>query len=249
MRSMAGGIGGVLLLIASSTASGQIYPRWFLFPDEIPCPVCAIGVAPTPYYPDSSGGEAFISAVQNYLHSNEVTIEGTKEYGATTDGMTAVSTSVCETIDSSRFEGLSKTLKLFDLKSIGGMTIALAGEGSCAVPDSLKTPILVSASTPSWLAILPQDARYYYAVGMSEPAYYESSAWLEAEKHARLELAKSVRSTVRGLDRLETGSSGAEAYSSVQDEKISVTLHEAQVVRRWRDLQARLYVILIRMPR
>lgn len=48
---------------------------------------------------------------------------------------------------------------------------------------------------------------------------------------------------------MEAGASGDEAYSSVQDEKISITLRGVQVARRWKDPKTRLYAVLLRMPR
>ncbi len=249
MNLALGGIGTALVLFVCSTVHAQMYPRWFLFPDEIPCGTFAIGMAPTPYYPDSSGGEAFLSGVVNAVRSDELTIEGTKEYGATDVGVTAISTDVQEIIDSAKIDLFAKSLKLLDLRTIGETTLALVGHADCQFPDSLKNAKRPSRRSPAWLASLPQDSQYYYAVGMSEPAYYEFSAWLEAEKHARLELAKSVRSTVRGVDRMEAGASGDEAYSSVQDEKISITLRGVQVARRWKDPKTRLYAVLLRIPR
>jgi len=249
MKIVFGGIGTALLLVTMATAYAQNYPRWFLFPDELGCGSCAIGMARTPYYPDSSGGEAFASGVENAVRGEEVVIEGTKKYGVTDAGVTAISTTVREVIDTARIESLAKVLKLLDINAVGEMTVALVGPGDGAFPDSLKQRIGIARTPPPWLAALPQDSGFIYALGMSEPAYYEFSAWLEAEKHARLELAKSVQSTVHGIDRLESAASGDEAYSGVQDEKISVALHHAQVVRRWRDPTTHISSVLIRMPR
>ncbi len=250
MKFALGGIGTVLLLLCVHPAvHAQSYPRWFLFPDELPCGNSTVGMAQTPYYPDSTGGEAFLSAAANAVRSSEVMVEGTKEYGATDAGVLAISTTVREVIDTASIEKLAKALRLLDLRAIGDMTVALAGPGDCSFPDSLKKSKRPSRRAPAWLTTLPQDSLYYYALGMSEPAYYEFSAWLEAERHARLELAKSVRATVRGIDRLESGASGDQGYSAVQDEKISVTLHDVRVLRRWKDVKAQVYAVLIRMPR
>ncbi len=243
------GFGIVLLSCACATAHAQSYPRWFLFPDQLPCGNTSAGMAATPYYPDSTGGEAFRSGVENAVRSEEVVIEGSKEYGATDAGVTAISTTVREMLDTARIDALAKTLVVLDLHSLGETTLALVGPAGCSFPDSMKAMRRPSRKAPPWMAALPQDSMYYYALGMSEPSYYEFSAWLEAEKHARLELAKSVRSTLHGIDRVESAASGEEAYSSVQDETISMTLHNTQVVRRWKDMKTQLYAVLIRMPR
>jgi hypothetical protein len=206
-------------------------------------------MAQTPYYPDSSGGLAFRTAAENALRSEEITIEGTKVYGATTDGIAALSTTVVEMVDSSRLETLTKLLKLRSLQEVGGMTLALVSPDECALPPPLVQLMRMPKEAPAWVSLLPQDARKVYALGMSEPSYYEFSAWLEAERHARLELAKSVRSTERGVAELETESSGEEAYSSLNDEKIEVTLRGIRVIGRWRDSRTNLYAVLVSMPR
>ncbi len=248
-RSVAGGIGIAALLLLCPFSRAQVYPRWFLNPEEIPCEPAAIGVAPTGYYPDSTGG-AFQNAVMNALRAEEEAVEGSKQFFSAGDGTAEVGTSVHETLDTSRLESLFKSLKTVRMFAIGEMTAVLAGTGGCGLSGGMDALVpLASLGTPAWTRMLPADQRFEYAVGISEPYYYESSSWLEAEKNGRLELARSLRTQVRIRQRLVTDAVLGSRYDAVWDETLTVTLRGARVVRRWRDPSTDLFMVLLRMPK
>jgi hypothetical protein len=249
MNMTTGGLVFALMLVTAVPGSAQRYPRWFLYPDQIQCPGFTIGAAPKEYYSDSSGGQAFVAAVENAVRASEVTLEGAKAYGATDEWTIAVSSTVVETFDGSAVKGLRKSYKPIEIRDVNDMTIVLAAQGGCSLPGPLSEIMPMPTVPPPWIAALPQDKSFVYALGMSEPSYYESSSWLEAEKHARLELAKSISSQHTAISHNQTASSGETSYDEVNDERLSVTLRGTSVVARWIDPGTRLFAVLLKMPK
>ena len=78
---------------------------------------------------------------------------------------------------------------------------------------------------------------------MAPQYYYESSSWKEAERMARRNLARSVYTTVRMLQK-----SGIQAQG-IEHEELRVNLHDISVAARWTDVNARIVYVLMRTPK
>jgi hypothetical protein len=207
-------------------------------------------VAPGGYYADSTGGPAFREAVLNALRAEGELVEGTKEFFSAGEATAEMGTSVRETVDSSRLESLAGAMRTLKLFRRGEMVAALAGTGECALPRELDEPVRISTrGTPDWTKMLPADALFDYAVGVSEPYYYESSSWQEAERNARLELARSLRLQVRSRQRLLAGTATGPQYDAVWDESVTVMLRGVRVMGRWMDSGTGIYMVLVRTPK
>ena len=230
--------------------AAQVYPKWFLEQGDLGCAGSAAGVAAASYFPDSTGGEAFRMGVENCVRNHRVTIQGGKQLFTTEEGTMVVSTTVRESFDTSRVEVCARSAKILARFSGSAYAIVLAGQADCPVPAQLLKLVSVdSLAPPAWVSAPPRDALFDYACGMSEPYFYEASCWMEAEKNARLELARSVSSKLRSVEKLEKDETYGVSEMSVRDEDLSVTLRDIEVVHRWRSAKTRLYYVLIRSPR
>jgi hypothetical protein len=252
MRASAVVIRIFALTLLSTASFAQEYPRWFLDQGDLPCAGAAVGITATPYYPDSTGGQGLLLAAENAVRYRAMTISGTMAYFTSEGGGTCVvSSTVTESFDTALVENAAKSMKLLTSYSSLGLTLVLAGPSGCDVPGQFMRMVRVGRSnTPSWVTELPPDQKISYAVGISEPFYYEESSWTEAEKNARLELARMAHSRMRGVDYLQRNDSGVSSGSAIRDEDLgSTTLRGVRVLHRWRNPANSLFYVLMGTPR
>jgi hypothetical protein len=76
---------------------------------------------------------------------------------------------------------------------------------------------------------------------MAAEYFYESSSWLMAEYTARRELARSVSSILKSLQRVST------VGEEVRDETVRCRLSNVSVIERWKDPIKRIHYVLLRM--
>lgn len=114
------------------------------------------------------------------------------------------------------------------------------GEASIhALPDAATS----LSKQPRWVTALPSAPGYLYASGQSNPYYREANSWRAAEKHARIALALSLESKVRGLAKeLET------QMATISTVSTDVQLNRIQVVARWKHPVYHTCHVLVRMP-
>jgi len=239
------------LALLSTASFAQEYPRWFLDQGDLPCGGAAVGITATPYYPDSTGGQGLLLAAENAVRYRALTIGGRMAYITTEAGTCVVASTVMESFDTSLVEGVTKSMKLRSSFSTGGLMLVLASSSRCDVPEQFLRIVRVDRSDlPSWVTTLPPDDDMSYAVGISESFYYEQSSWNEAEKNARLELARMSHSHLRGVGYLQRYDSGISIGSDIREEDLGTTvLHGVRVLRRWRNPSMRLFYVLLGMPR
>jgi hypothetical protein len=121
------------------------------------------------------------------------------------------------------------------------ITLVLAGAAG-GIPESDRALVNIrSVPRPAWIERPPGSATHLYAVGMSAEYFYESSSWLMAEYTARRELARSVTSTLKALQRVST------VGQEVRDETVACRLRDVAVIERWKDPIKRIHYVLIRM--
>jgi hypothetical protein len=124
------------------------------------------------------------------------------------------------------------------------MTVVLLGNSDFPIDENLKLRSqFQNTIPPKWTESPPNDENYFYAVGISPEYYYEISSWKEAEKLARRNLARSVYIEIKSLQK------GARQFQEITNENLEMDLHNIQVVSRWRDIEEKLFYVLIKMPK
>jgi len=209
------------------------YPAWFLDMPVGPEP-CAVGYAPAFANLESAYAAARADACENLALSLGVRVHGERGFsdgggGRATRGSTIVQVALhaadpgaCVVIDST---------------VAGSMVLSLVCSADLAVDRSLRR----NPSRPAWIASLPRAAAHDHAVGVSNAYFNRHSAWLEAEQHAREQLALS-RSAHASTLRRRTGSNAA----TVAVHRTDVVLNDVRVVSRYHDPDADLYHVLVR---
>jgi hypothetical protein len=237
-------IQALLLTFGVITAcQGQTYPRWFLEQGRL-LPASHVGYAQVGYYRDSVVGYALRNACENAARSASSQITGKREHWATEIGTFVMDDDVSETFDTSAAARTTCGLIVADSMLLNSMMIVLAVPGEVMVPATARTPIRIAAAQPpSWIQALPEEAGFIYSSGLSAEYFYEKSSWLRAEQMARKNLAFSVYTQLKSLQRV------AEQGVEKSREEVSVGLRDIEVVARWRDVKNRIMHVLVRMPR
>jgi hypothetical protein len=193
-------------------------------------------------YVDTTGGPAFRDAVKNAVVFSDCSIIGSQSFWTAEFGTMVVGSTVSEEYDTAKAEQSEHSLRLLDQFRSQKCLLALAGESGCTITPADRLPVnMRSVPKPSWVERPPSSATHFYAVGMSSEYFYESSSWLLAEFTARRELARDVSTAVRGLQRVST------VGEEVRDATLSCSLHDVQVMERWKDPIKRIHYVLVRM--
>ncbi len=231
-----------LLLISAAVCFGQQYPRWFLDPEALSCGSVAVGFSLSYFHTSSSDSIAFADACMNLsrLHYTELT--GGEAYWTTEAGVYWMGNNFKEKTDSTYLRDMLSRAERLDSCTSGQMTIMLAADDGCRIPDSLRSLVECPEAQPDWVENIPQIPGYIYAEGVAPQYFYESSSWETAEERAMFNLARSVKLSVEALQKMN-GSSGQE----IRNEEISVALKDVRVARRWRDAVRGLCYVLVRM--
>jgi len=233
----------LVLLGCAAVAQAQEYPRWFLRPGELPPAELAAGYGQPSMYPDSTGGPAFVNAAENLVRLRSSVFAGSQAFWTAEFGTMVVGSTVTEMYDTAAVEAEARRLKVLHQHRTAKMTLVLAGSG-VEIDESKRALVNVRAiPRPTWTERPPSSTTHMYAVGMSAEYFYESSSWLMAEYAARRELARSVTSILKSLQRVSS------VGQEVRDETVACRLTDVVVVERWKDPIKRIHYVLIRMPK
>jgi len=115
------------------------------------------------------------------------------------------------------------------------------GEGDATIIAESSATTL--PPKPGWMTNLPEEPGYIFALGHSNPYYREVNSWCIAEKHARIALALSLESKVRGLAKKLNSS-----MDTISTISTDVQLNRVQVISRWKHPQNNTCHVLVRMP-
>jgi len=149
---------------------------------------------------------------------------------------------VTEEYDTAAVERSVSLLKPLHQYKTQKMSLVLAGEQGAVIPPGAFDPVNIRAvPRPSWIERPPASPTHLYAVGMAAEYFYESSSWLMAEYTARRELARSVSTALRAVQRMST------VGHEVRDETVTCRLAEIRVMERWKDPLKRIHYVLVRM--
>jgi hypothetical protein len=230
-----------MLLACALPAHAQEYPRWFLRPGDLGRPDAAAGYALPSMYLDTTGGPAFRNAAENLVRFREAVFSGSEAFWTAEFGTMVVGSSVAEEYDTAAVESEVQRLKVLHQYKTPKITLVLAGSGAPAADAERVLLNLRAVPRPTWIERPPASTTHLYAVGMSAEYFYESSSWLMAEFTARRELARSVTSILRSLQRVST------VGQEVRDETLRCRLRNIAVIERWKDPIKRIHYVLVRM--
>ena len=124
------------------------------------------------------------------------------------------------------------------------IAIALVGKTQCGADQVDRTRLPLLRTHPEWSDAPPEDEKYYYAVGVAPQYYYEISFWIEAERIARRNLARTLAVSVRSLQK-STSTEGKE----MRQENLEVALRNIEVRARWIDTSKKIFYVLSRAPK
>ena len=240
-KSVIVGVLGVTLASAAGLQA-QVYPVWFIEQGRVLCSDVATGYARLAYYEHSASGEAMINAQCNASKQRRSVLRGGEAFWQTAIGSAYLGSDIEEVYDTTACDTPLVVTGL-DTFTCGNLVGVLVGGRACGLGDDLLGPVDCSKEDkPHWIENPPRQAGYVCAVGAAPVYFYEVSSWLEAEKRARMGLARSLGTRIRSLERGDDTVRDALIHDS-----LSVVLRGVQVVGRWREGTEVCYV-LARMP-
>ena len=219
------------------------YPVWFIEQGRIPEPRVVVGYAQPGYRHDSTGGVAYQDALISYARQSRVKIAGGQIFWNTEAGSFWMGSDFSEEVDTTGLAQAAESLAVLDSFTTPSMQALLLGPKVLELDSPLKAITEWETRAPEWIESPPVSSTDEYAVGMAPQYYYESSSWKEAERMARRNLARSVYTTVRMLQK-----SGIQAQG-IEHEELRVNLHDISVAARWTDVNARIVYVLMRTPK
>ena len=220
------------------------YPDWFWKTYHSKDSLFAVGFSETFFHPESSERNAIKDGIESLARSLSVHIKG--ERGILRGGGQVVFSGddIQEELSPSVFSFVEKHHQVIAIYASPKYTFVLL----CLGERNAKTSAAPSSAAaippkPSWITDLPKESGYLYALGHSNPYHREVNAWRTAEKHARIAIALSLESKVRGLAKKLNAS--METISTISTD---VQLNRVQVISRWKHPQNKTCHVLVRMP-
>jgi len=222
------------------------YPRWFLEGERVVCPNKIVGYTTRSHYQHNAVIAAKKNAAENGARFLQYSLAGIQAFTKFDRGTRAEGNTFQEHFDNNIIEEIFSNSVLLDSFFTPNCTIILLGDSSCTLPNTQREMLsLVSEPVPQWIITLPRSEEYFYSVGVEQQNYYEYSCWLEAEKAARLELARTISSSKIKAVQQMSNTTNAE----YQSEELSVTVRNAEIAGRWRDTKNNIYYVLMRCSR
>ncbi|MBF8296552.1 MAG: hypothetical protein HW389_3097 [Bacteroidetes bacterium] len=225
-------------------SSPQTYPAWFIEQGTLCRGRVAVGYADPSYFPDSSISRAAKNARENFARQKETHVQGGQLFWATEGGTYWMGADFREQYDAAASGSALASLVPVDTLVNSSMTLVLLTDRLCQINRAALRQVSLSGEAPRWTETLPQDGEYFYAVGVASEYYYEVSSWMEAERNARRNLARSVVVAVASLQKLSSREG-----QDIRREEISVSLSHIDVVARWRDRTNGIFYVLLRAPK
>ena len=243
------GVFSILLMLGCSSAGfkpraeSTAYKRWFLDQAGIKCSDCVVGYAMASYYQSSSAESALRDAAFQYARSHFTHFEGGQAFWSTEIGRIWMGNNFTEEFDSTLVEEAMEFLQPVDSMLTENLVAYLYAPGQLELSGGMKAMVDIKlGSPPGWIKNVPDDPGYYYATGVAQSTYYEASAWVEAEKMARKNLAGSIHITIQSLNKENWET------QEIQNQEISVILQGLEIAGRWKEPGTNFYHVLIRMP-
>jgi hypothetical protein len=221
----------------------NIYPSWFFNPPPA-SPLWTVGYSAEHAYLDSALKAATREAGRTYAKNRQDLIKGEQGLATLAVGTITVGSTIKEYFDTAQAVSMGSTMKVLDYFRRGGAVAVLAAADSVANVPGTNRIDAARVPEPSWTTVLPDKAGYIYNSGLAPLYYNEFNSWLEAERKARINLALTAYTRVKFLGKKEDNI----YFREFQVEETNVTLHDIEVVARWKDVQNRICYVLTRVP-
>lgn len=230
-----------LLLISGAVAHGQIYTKWFIAPERVPCENITVGYADPSYIPDSAAARAVLNGYEAFARQTYTHISGGQAFWSTEGGVYWMGANFQERFDSSYVQMAQKLLTPVDTLFTKGLVAVLLSTSDCSLDSTFRSRISIRGeSPPPWIESVPQDDAYLYATGVAPLYFHEISSWIEAEQLARRNLARAVYTEIKSLQKMSS------AGQEIRHEALTVSLHQVRVVRRWLDFKNKICYVLVK---
>jgi len=244
------GVVCVLIVVLGCTSASvnprsetTAYKRWFLEQVRTNCSDCVVGYAMPSYYQSSSAESALKDASLQYARSHFTHFDGGQAVWSTEIGRIWMGNNFTEEFDSTLAVEAMEFLQPVDSMFTESLVAYLYAPSAFALERSLKDMVPIRlVNAPDWIKNVPKKPGYYYGAGVAQSTYYEPSAWAEAEKMARKNLAGSMHITIQSLNKQNWET------QEIQNQEISVILQGLEIVARWKEPDTNFYHVLIRMP-
>lgn len=216
------------------------YPRWFV--EGVEDDGLTVGYSTAFHHPDSSMAYALRDGAGSIVKARGLRIRSEEGFARVAGGLRFMGRIVHEEVDSSEVETVMAQAQAVDTITVGRSYIVLVAIGE-EIPsvDTARGPM--SGKRPGWADAPPTGKKAVYAVGVARRYHYEHHSWQEAERVARLELARTVLARVRHVSKRADGS-----LESVIVSETDVVLRSVRIVKRWLDREGNVCYVLARMP-
>lgn len=224
------------------------YPAWFWNMPSSEDSLFAVGLSEAFAHTETSEQHATEDGVASLARALSVRIKG--EYGMITKGGRPISGSdIKEEVPPEIHAFVEKHHQVVakHVSPLHTFVLLRLGEKGGSIPVS-STASTVVPEEPGWMTSLPREQGYLYASGQSNPYYRETESWRAAEEHARVALAWTIESKVRGLAKKYKENARGSVHSIAIKVSTDVQLNRAQVVARWKHPQYHFCNVLVRMP-
>ena len=216
-----------------------VYPQWFWAPPiGLPFPT-AVGYATvTSLHPDEATESAIDNGIEQLAKSVRVRIHGEQ---SSIDGK--LNLRFTEETDPQIKQNVEEAHELLATYENQWLTMVLVGLGAAPHVDTRVTK--ASSPQPEWIEKLPRHSRSFYAHGQSLMKNHRpQNAWQNAEYHARVTLAQTIRVNIDHLEKTGKG-----RVNQVTVSQTDVTLSGIEAVARWYDAQNHTCHVLVRVSR
>ena len=236
----------IILVMAATlphSVQAQVYPRWFLFQGEIPSTRIAVGYVMPAWHPDSAAQYAFRYGCTTYAMHKHCSVIGGEIFWATEGGTAWMGSDITVEYDTALAEQIQEEFCILDTYHDAKKTITLGGDSTIGLDKTMKTKIAIgSVPMPDWVETLPSKPGTIFAVGAAQEYYYETSSWARAEHIARLALARQIGTQVAGRQK-QNEIEGQDLRHDI----FAAELREIRVVARWRDVNKKIFYVLVSM--
>lgn len=237
----------ICLISVINLYATEIYPKWFLFPQEYP------GLITGYTY---NGMSAESDAANMYFAFKECIVVGTLEIfeNELNDELLKNSNYFYyfspDSVDSLR-ERLIPTDR-FDVSAFSRDQVFLYMLDETAAIDAPR----VDSNTlpvPSWIdKNFYEDQMYYYGVGMYTALGSENDGWKTAEEQAIFSILTTLSvqvHNIRVVSKNYENNMQSEALNQISFLKIKYLLRNIEIVERYPDRENKLYYVLVRIPK
>jgi hypothetical protein len=218
----------------------NVYPDWFFnSPPEF-----YVGYSDERSYVDSAIRSAAREAAINYVKSKEVRIAGEQGMATFAVGKIPVGSTIKELYNENEAGRLGESMVAVDMFQRGRTVTVLASPDSSKSMTGSRRIDAARLPKPSWVNTIPEKEGYVYSTGLAPVYYYENNSWREAERKARINLALSLYTKVRLLQK----KLDSDYYREYSFEETNATLRGMTIVSRWKDVANRICYVLVKMP-